>query len=55
MFDDLMVVPTCAFTEFLLENFCSPFVPSQHLCVVMFVRKVQLQEELKSCVHIMSV
>lgn len=33
MFHDLMVVPACSFPEFLLENFCSPFVPSQHLCV----------------------
>lgn len=55
MFGDLMVVPVCAFPEFLLENFCSPFVPSQHLCVGMFVRKLQAEEEMKGSLYIMSV
>lgn len=54
MFGDLIVVLACAFPEFLLDNFCSLFVPSQHLCV-MFVRKIQLQEELKDSVYIISV
>lgn len=55
MFDDLMILPTCTFPEFLLENFCSPFVPSQHFCVTVFVRKLQPQEELKGSVCVIIV
>lgn len=51
MFDDLMVVLPVHCLNFYLRI----FVPAQHLCVAMFVRKLQLQEELKGSVYVMSV